>query len=60
MPDMLIVRLLERRLELGWSQRRLAAGAGIGHGHLSRIEAGRVDPKLSTVRTLADLLGVSL
>lgn len=56
--DPLIARLRARRLELEWSQRRLAREAGIGHGHLSRIEGGEVDPKISTVRRLADLLGV--
>lgn len=60
MPDPFIVRLRAERLRQELSQRRLAAAAGIGHGHLSRIESGLVDPKISTVRALAALLGVPL
>lgn len=57
-PDPLIVRLRDRRLALERSQREVAAEIGIGHGHLSQIEAGVVDPKISTIRRLADHLGV--
>lgn len=60
LPDPFIVRLRDRRLALERSQREVAAAVGIGHGHLSQIETGLVDPKLSTVRRLADCLGVSL
>lgn len=42
------------------SQREVAAEVGIGHGHLSQIETGLVDPKLSTIRRLADCLGLPL
>jgi predicted transcriptional regulator len=58
--DPLIVRLKARRRELGRSQRKVAAAIGVGHGHLSQIETGAVDPKLSTVRRLAEHLGVPL
>jgi transcriptional regulator with XRE-family HTH domain len=57
-PDPFVVRLREARLTQNRSQRRVAAEIGIGHGHLSRIETGLVDPKMSTLRRLADLLGV--
>lgn len=60
MVDPLIARLVARRRELNRSQRRVAVDTGIGHGHLSQIETGRVDPKLSTLRRLADHLGVAL
>lgn len=59
-PDPLIVRMRERRLADGRSQREVAAAVGIGHGHLSQIETGLVDPKLSTVRRLANCLGEPL
>lgn len=59
-PDPLIVRLRLARLAANRSQREVASAAGIGHGHLSQIETGVVDPKLSTVRRLADCLGVQL
>ena len=58
--DPLIARLAERRRELGQSQRKVAEQVGVGHGHLSQIETGVVDPKLSTVRRLADHLGIPL
>jgi predicted transcriptional regulator len=38
----------------------MGADIGIGHGHLSQIETGVVDPKLSTVRRMADSLGVPI
>ncbi len=60
MVDPVVVRLRERREMLEWSQRSTALAIGIGHGHLSRIETGGVDPKLSTLRRLADCLGVQL
>lgn len=59
-PDLFVVRLREAREARGESQRRVARTVGIGHGHLSQIETGLVDPKLSTLRRLADHLGVGL
>lgn len=59
-PDPLIVRLRQAREDADHSQRKVARAVGIGHGHLSQIETGNVDPKLSTVRRLADYLGVPL
>jgi transcriptional regulator with XRE-family HTH domain len=58
--DPLVERLRDERQALGLSQRTVASDVNIGHGHLSQIETGRVDPKLSTVRRLADRLGVPL
>ena len=60
MVDPLVVRLRERRQGLELSQRALAQQIGVGHGHLSRIETGAVDPKLSTVRRMAEQLGVPI
>jgi DNA-binding XRE family transcriptional regulator len=60
MVDPLVVRLRERRMERGLSQRAMAGLMRVGHGHLSRIETGVVDPKLSTIRRMAELLGVAL
>jgi DNA-binding XRE family transcriptional regulator len=59
-PSAYLFRLRDRRLSMERSQREVAAAVGIGHGHLSQIEAGVVDPKLSTVRRLADCLGEPL
>lgn len=59
-PDPFVVRLREAREARGESQRGTARAIGVGHGHLSQIETGQVDPKLSTLRRLADHLGVPL
>jgi len=58
--DPLVIRLRDKRKELGLSQRALASDIGVGHGHLSLIETGVVDPKLSTLRRMADRLGEPL
>lgn len=44
------------RLRKGWSQRDLAEKSGLVQAHISRIEAGAVDPRLSTFLELARLL----
>jgi transcriptional regulator with XRE-family HTH domain len=40
------------------TQRELAEAAGMGHDQISRIESGKVDPRLSTIERLAEALGV--
>lgn len=59
-PDPFIVRLRLARVALNLSQRQVATAVGIGHGHLSQVETGLVDPKLSTLRRLSDYLKVQL
>lgn len=46
------------RLDRGVTQRALAAAAGIDHALLSRIEAGRCEPTLTTLVALATALGM--
>ncbi len=58
MIDPFIARLRDERQRQRVSQRRLALDTNIGHGHLSQIETGKVDPKISTVRRIAARLGV--
>jgi len=48
------------RLAKGWSQAELARQAGTSQSYVARLEAGRVDPQLSTVGKLARALGVPL
>ena len=48
------------RTEQGKSQRALAAAAGITQAALFRIESGEADPRLSTLRKLAEALGVTV
>lgn len=52
--------LRQARLHKGWSQRDLSAKAGIPQAHISRIESGTVDVKVSTLVELARLLDLEL
>jgi len=38
---------------LGWSRRALAIGSGVSSGTIKAIEHGLTDPRLSTLRRLA-------
>lgn len=46
------------RLQQGWSQAELAKRAGTSQPYIARLEMGRVDPQLSTVRKIAKVLGI--
>lgn len=48
------------RKKLGWSGRKLANEAGLSHGTISNIEAGKVVPSDDTVKKCADALGVNI
>jgi mRNA interferase RelE/StbE len=48
------------RLRRGWSQRTLAENSGLRQPHIARLESGRNDPSLATMRRLAQALGVTL
>lgn len=52
--------LASLRLERGLSQQQLAQNVGTSQSRLSRIESGLDDPRLSTVRKLAEALGVGI
>jgi transcriptional regulator with XRE-family HTH domain len=52
--------LRQARLHKGWSQRDLSGKAGIPQAHISRIESGTVDVKISTLVELARLLDLEL
>ena len=51
------VELRTARKRAGLSQRQLALRVGIPQGHISRIESGRVDPRLSTIVEIATTVG---
>lgn len=55
LPDLRAIgdALRERRIELGWTQARLAERSGVTQADISRIENGQIDPRWSTVRRLA-------
>ncbi len=43
-----------------WSQERLALAAGFSQGMISRIESGQINPPLSTLRRLAEAMGIEV
>ena len=46
------------RLHNGWSQKELAGRMGTSQSYIARLEAGDVDPQVSTVKRLAAVLDV--
>lgn len=48
------------RLQKGWSQAELAKRASTSQPYIARLELGKVDPQVSTVKKLAKALGVSV
>lgn len=48
------------RLQKGWSQAELAKRASTSQSYIARLELGKVDPQVSTVKKLAKALGVSV
>lgn len=60
MPSPLTAHLRDARVAKAWSQRDLSERAGIPQAHISRIESGAVDPKVSTLQDLARVLDLDL
>ncbi len=55
-----MIRLKEWRERRGLSLRKLATLAGVHYVSLVRIEAGRLDPRLSTLLKLCKALRITL
>ena len=55
-----MIRLKEWRERRGLSVRKLAARSGVHFVSIAKLEAGRLDPQLSTVLKLSAALGISL
>jgi transcriptional regulator with XRE-family HTH domain len=53
-------RLVMLRKKQGLSQRGLAEKSGVGHITIARLETGKFDPRLSTLRLLAKALKVKV
>jgi DNA-binding XRE family transcriptional regulator len=51
-------RLSAARVGVGLSRSGLARKAGVRRPHLGKLEAGKMEPRLSTVFAIADALGV--
>ena len=54
---LLLKQWRERR---GWSLRQLGERSGVSFANISNIEAGKLDPRLSTLERLARALGISV
>ena len=54
------MRLKTLRQQRGWSLRTLGDIAGVHFVSLAKLEAGTLDPRLSTLRRLAKALEVTL
>ncbi len=52
--------IAQLRLQKGWSQAELARLADTSQPHIARLELGRVDPQVSTLKKLAKALDVSI
>lgn len=59
-PDHIARTLLEARKRKGLSQRALADLAGVPQSHISKIESGAVDLRLSSLIELSRALGLEL
>lgn len=52
-------RLVFYRLRNGWSQKELASRLRTSQSYIARLEAGEIDPQVSTLNRLATVLNVS-
>lgn len=53
-------KIRQRRTELKWSQRELAAKMGYNHSTITRIESGKIDIPQSRIVQFSEVLGVSV
>ena len=56
----IISSIIEKRNELGISQRELADICGLPHSSVARIESGKSTPNLSTLLKIFHQLGLSI
>lgn len=56
----LLRELAAKRIEMGLSQKSVAAKMGTTQPALARLERGEIDPKLSTLERYAEALGKSI
>ena len=56
----IISAIIERRNELGYSQRELASACGLPHSSVARIEACVVKPNVETLIKIMKPLGLTL
>lgn len=56
--NLLGAKIRELRRKLGWDQVKLAEKAKIDVGYLSRIENGRLIPRMDNLKKIAEALGI--
>ena len=56
----IITTMVDKRHELGISQRDLASSCGLPHSSVARIEAGTVKPNIDTLLRIMKPLGLTL
>src|SRR5688572_29604980 len=52
-----VLKILKIRKQRGLTQAELAERSGVSQQHIAKIERAKLDPKLSTLRRVADALG---
>ena len=57
---LIVSAIIEKRNELGYSQRELAEICGLPHSSVARIEACTVKPKVETLIKIMKPLGLTL
>ncbi|MCE2597098.1 helix-turn-helix transcriptional regulator [Motilimonas cestriensis] len=58
--EQIIESLREARIQKGLSQRELSAISGVPQSHISKIESGNVDLRVSSLITLSRVLDLEL
>lgn len=53
-------RVRELRVKRGWSQETFAHETGLARSFTSALELGKKDLRLSTIRRLAEIFGISV
>ena len=53
-------RIRKLRLKHGWEQADLAAHSGFGRPFISNLERGKHEPRLGTIKAMADSFGISM
>ena len=60
LKDQILESLREARVRKGLSQRKLSARSGVPQSHISKIESGGVDLRVSSLIALARVLDLEL
>ena len=60
MIDAVVKAMIDRRHELGLTQRAFAEQSGFSHSAIARMESGRQMPNLTTLARLLSSLGLTM